>query len=73
MRFSHAQRARQSYRICKIHKQPRVSSNAGTAHFSAKKENHVHIRSPPELGTIVKGSEVQLHTADYNQLLWNLF
>ncbi len=30
-------------------------------------------RSPRELGTIVKGSEVQFHHAVYNQSLWNLF
>jgi len=30
-------------------------------------------RSPRELGTIVKGSEVQYHHAVYNQSLWNLF
>ncbi len=30
-------------------------------------------RSPRELGTIVKGSEVQFHHAVYNQSLWNQF
>ena len=30
-------------------------------------------RSPHELGTIVKGSEVQFHHAVYNQSLWNQF
>ncbi len=30
-------------------------------------------RSPHDLGTIVKGSEVQFHHAVYNQSLWNLF
>jgi glutamine synthetase len=30
-------------------------------------------RCPRELGTIVKGSEVQFHHAVYNQSLWNLF
>jgi glutamine synthetase len=30
-------------------------------------------RSPRELGTFVKGSEVQFHHAVYNQSLWNLF
>ncbi len=30
-------------------------------------------RSPRELGTIVKGSEVQFHHSVYNQSLWNLF
>jgi len=30
-------------------------------------------RSPKELGTFVKGSEVQFHHAVYNQSLWNLF
>ena len=30
-------------------------------------------RSPRELGTFVKGSEVQYHHAVYNQSLWNLF
>jgi glutamine synthetase len=30
-------------------------------------------RSPKELGTFVKGSEVQFHHAVYNQLLWNQF
>jgi glutamine synthetase len=30
-------------------------------------------RSPRELGTIVKGSEVQFHHLVYNQSLWNLF
>jgi glutamine synthetase len=30
-------------------------------------------RSPRELGTIVKGSEVQFHHSVYNQALWNLF
>jgi glutamine synthetase len=30
-------------------------------------------RSPRELGTIVKGSEVQYHHEVYNQSLWNLF
>ncbi len=30
-------------------------------------------RSPRELGTIVKSSEVQFHHAVYNQSLWNLF
>ncbi len=30
-------------------------------------------RSPRDLGTIVKGSEVQFHHAVYNQSLWNLF
>jgi glutamine synthetase len=30
-------------------------------------------RSPRELGTIVKGSEVQFHHAVYNQFLWNHF
>jgi len=30
-------------------------------------------RSPRELGTIVKGSEVQFHHEVYNQSLWNLF
>ena len=30
-------------------------------------------RSPVELGTFVKGSEVQYHHAVYNQSLWNLF
>ena len=30
-------------------------------------------RSPRELGTIVKTSEVQFHHAVYNQSLWNLF
>ena len=30
-------------------------------------------RSPRELGTIVKGSEVQFHHAVYNQSLWNMF
>jgi len=30
-------------------------------------------RSPRELGTIVKDSEVQFHHAVYNQSLWNLF
>jgi len=30
-------------------------------------------RSPRELGTIVKGSEVQFHHAVYNQYLWNQF
>ena len=30
-------------------------------------------RSPRELGTVVKGSEVQFHHAVYNQSLWNLF
>jgi glutamine synthetase len=30
-------------------------------------------RSPRELGTIVKASEVQFHHAVYNQSLWNLF
>jgi glutamine synthetase len=30
-------------------------------------------RSPRELGTFVKGSEVQHHHEVYNQLLWNLF
>ena len=30
-------------------------------------------RSPRELGSIVKGSEVQFHHAVYNQSLWNLF
>jgi glutamine synthetase len=30
-------------------------------------------RSPRELGTIVKGSEVQFHHMVYNQSLWNLF
>jgi glutamine synthetase len=30
-------------------------------------------RSPRELGSIVKGSEVQFHHSVYNQSLWNLF
>jgi glutamine synthetase len=30
-------------------------------------------RSPRELGTFVKGSEVQFHHELYNQLMWNLF
>src|SRR5271157_102315 len=30
-------------------------------------------RSPHDLGSIVKGSEVQFHHAVYNQSLWNLF
>jgi glutamine synthetase len=30
-------------------------------------------RCPRDLGTIVKGSEVQFHHAVYNQSLWNLF
>lgn len=30
-------------------------------------------RSPRELGTFVKGSEVQFHHEIYNQLMWNLF
>ena len=30
-------------------------------------------RSPRELGTIVKASEVQFHHSVYNQSLWNLF
>jgi len=30
-------------------------------------------RSPRELGSIVKGSEVQFHHAVYNQSLWNMF
>jgi glutamine synthetase len=30
-------------------------------------------RCPRELGSIVKGSEVQFHHAVYNQSLWNLF
>jgi glutamine synthetase len=30
-------------------------------------------RSPRELGSIVKGSEVQFHHEVYNQSLWNLF
>jgi glutamine synthetase len=30
-------------------------------------------RSPHDLGTIVKGSEVQFHHSVYNQSLWNLF
>jgi len=30
-------------------------------------------RSPRELGTIVKSSEVQFHHAVYNQSLWNMF
>ncbi|HWT65956.1 MAG TPA: glutamine synthetase family protein [Terracidiphilus sp.] len=30
-------------------------------------------RCPKELGTFVKGSEVQFHHAVYNQSLWNLF
>ena len=30
-------------------------------------------RSPRELGTIVKGSEVQFHHSVYNQSLWNMF
>jgi glutamine synthetase len=30
-------------------------------------------RSPRELGTFVKGSEVQYHHEVYNQSLWNLF
>jgi glutamine synthetase len=30
-------------------------------------------RSPRELGTIVKGSEVQFHHAVYNQSLWSMF
>jgi glutamine synthetase len=30
-------------------------------------------RSPRELGTFVKGSEVQYHHAVYNQSLWNMF
>jgi glutamine synthetase len=30
-------------------------------------------RCPRELGTIVKGSEVQFHHSVYNQSLWNLF
>jgi glutamine synthetase len=30
-------------------------------------------RSPKELGTIVKSSEVQFHHAVYNQSLWNIF
>ena len=30
-------------------------------------------RSPRELGTVVKGSEVQFHHEVYNQSLWNLF
>jgi glutamine synthetase len=30
-------------------------------------------RSPKELGTIVKASEVQFHHAVYNQSLWNIF
>jgi glutamine synthetase len=30
-------------------------------------------RSPRELGTHVKGSEVQFHHAVYNQSLWNMF
>ena len=30
-------------------------------------------RCPRELGTIVKGSEVQFHHAVYNQSLWNQF
>jgi glutamine synthetase len=30
-------------------------------------------RSPRDLGTIVKGSEVQFHHSVYNQSLWNLF
>jgi glutamine synthetase len=30
-------------------------------------------RSPRELGTIVKSSEVQFHHAVYNQSLWNIF
>ena len=30
-------------------------------------------RCPRELGTIVKGSEVQFHHAVYNQSLWNMF
>jgi len=30
-------------------------------------------RSPRELGTIVKASEVQYHHAVYNQALWNIF
>jgi glutamine synthetase len=30
-------------------------------------------RSPRELGSIVKGSEVQFHHAVYNQSLWNQF
>jgi glutamine synthetase len=30
-------------------------------------------RSPRELGTIVKDSEVQFHHSVYNQSLWNLF
>jgi glutamine synthetase len=30
-------------------------------------------RSPKELGTIVKASEVQYHHAVYNQSLWNIF
>jgi glutamine synthetase len=30
-------------------------------------------RSPRDLGSIVKGSEVQFHHAVYNQSLWNLF
>jgi glutamine synthetase len=30
-------------------------------------------RCPKQLGTIVKGSEVQFHHAVYNQSLWNLF
>ena len=30
-------------------------------------------RSPRELGTFVKGSEVQFHHEVYNQSLWNMF
>ena len=30
-------------------------------------------RSPRELGTVVKGSEVQFHHEVYNQSLWNMF
>ncbi len=30
-------------------------------------------RSPRELGSIVKASEVQFHHAVYNQSLWNMF
>jgi glutamine synthetase len=30
-------------------------------------------RSPKDLGTFVKGSEVQYHHEVYNQSLWNLF
>ena len=30
-------------------------------------------RSPRELGTFVKASEVQYHHEVYNQFLWNMF